>query len=279
MAQRALSGVSGVDDGVEVETEVDARNIAAGRIHRDDGLGELVRRGLQGGQRVAARVGRGIGIGGLLAADLGGAAARRLSVAVDPVGLHAELGAVRTGAGRGHGAVDHPDDVVRDRRHAEAVAAVDGSRGAGQEVSGRVVELDRDTTPLHGKGRCIGARGRQVSSRTPAVVHVFEDAAGQTAARGRCDAPLERPSQEQVSVGVQRGDVEGTSTPGHEDTPPGGDAPGWRGQAAARIDHHECSVGRRGLLGEDLCPRSEGPGRRVQRLCRRRDGQRSEQEG
>ncbi len=179
LPEGTLAGVVGVDDRVEVEPEIDRVDVPTARVDRDDRLRELAGRGLQRGQRVAARVGGGVDVGRLLAADPAGAGAGRLSVAVDPVGLNTQLRAVRSGPGRGDGVVDHAHRVNRRREAAHAVGPVRGRGRAGNEVAARVVELDGDTAALHGEARRVGRRGGPSSAGAAAIVDVLEDRAAQ----------------------------------------------------------------------------------------------------
>ena len=112
LSQRSLVAVVGVDDGVKVKAKIHTRDITAAGIHGDDRLGVPIGNGLQVSQGLGGIVGLGIAIDRLLPADLVGAGAGRLPVAVNAEGLHSDFAGVGAHAGGGHSGINHAHDVI-----------------------------------------------------------------------------------------------------------------------------------------------------------------------
>ncbi len=172
LAQRTLAGVVDIDDGVEVETEVDAGE-GGGCNDGRDRLGLAAdSRGEHTGRRIHRRAERtraGIAHRRIFTTHpvrIGGA--DRAGQPIGAEGLHRQQAGDVAGARAGDAAVDDPDGVVAVDQAEERVTARCVRDRAADEVSAGVVEFDLCI-------RLSAAAGcRETASGTATVVHILE---------------------------------------------------------------------------------------------------------
>ncbi len=175
LAQRTLAGVVDIDDGVEVETEVDAGE-GGGCNDGRDRLGLAAdSRGEHTGRRIHRRAERtraGIAHRRIFTTHpvrIGGA--DRAGQPIGAEGLHRQQAGDVAGARAGDAAVDDPDGVVAVDQAEERVTARCVRDRAADEVSAGVVEFDLCI-------RLSAAAGcRETASGTATVIDVLVDRA------------------------------------------------------------------------------------------------------